>query len=200
MFRLFVLCGALLCASLTAVAQDSVAFDASPAAGEPAAPASLIPEDRDPWQLGLGFQYQHFSVLGQSFHTLGINTDVARYVNNWFAVEGTATMGFGHTASTPSLDAKSLFLGGGPHITFSNRSRIEPWVHVLVGLDHFRFTQTNSALGSNSRLAFMAGGGADYKLGGRAIWRVQADFLGSKFGQASIDKSYSFGTGIVFSF
>jgi hypothetical protein len=199
MFRILVLCGALLCVSLTAVAQDSVAFDASSPASETAVPSSLSPAEREPWQLGIGFQYQHFGVLGKSFHTFGINTDISRYINNWFAVEGAAVEGFGHTGSNPSLDAKSFFIGGGPHVSLASKSRVEPWVHVLVGLDRFRFTQT-ATLGSAHKLAFMAGGGVDYKLGGRAYWRVQADFLGSKFGTASVDKSYSVGTGLVFNF
>ena len=199
MFKLFVLCGALLCVSLTAVAQDSVSLDTSSPASEPAAPASLYPSDREPWQLGVGFQYQHFSVLGQSFHTFGYNADVTRYLNDWFGLEGAASMGFGHSGTNPSLDAKSFFIGGGPHVTFTNSSRFEPWLHALVGLDHFRFTQT-STIGSNSRLGFVAGAGVDYKLGERTFWRVQGDFLGSKFGNASIDESYSFGTGLVFNF
>jgi len=65
MRKLSVLCAALFCLSLTASAQDSTAaFDASNAASEPAAPASLIPADREPWQLGVGFQYLQFNVLG----------------------------------------------------------------------------------------------------------------------------------------
>ena len=67
-------------------------------ASEPAAPASLIPADRDPWQIGVGFQYLQFNVLGQTFHDFGYQADVTRYFNNWFGVEGTAIAGFGHAA------------------------------------------------------------------------------------------------------
>jgi hypothetical protein len=199
MFRIFVLCGALLCASLTAAAQDVVSVDTSNTGSEQAPPGPIYASEREPWQLGVGFQYQHFSVLGQSFHTFGYTADVTRYLNDWFGVEGEASIGFGHSGTSPSLDAKSLFAGGGPHIAFSNHSRFEPWVHVLGGVDHFRFTQT-ATIGSNTRPGFVAGGGVDYKLGGRAFWRVQGDFLGSKFGTASIDKSYSFGTSFVVNF
>jgi hypothetical protein len=85
MRKLSILCLALLCLSLRASAQDSTAaFDASTTASEPAAPApaSLIPADREPWQIGIGFQYLHFNVLGQNFHNFGYQADVARYFNN----------------------------------------------------------------------------------------------------------------------
>ena len=203
MRKLLMLGGAFLCLSLTASAQDSTAaLDAGSSAGEPAAPVSLSSLDRESWQLGLGFQYQHYKVLGQSFHDLGYNADLTYYLNNWFGVEGTAAMGFGHTGTKPiNFDAKSLFVGGGPHVAFSNKSRFEPWVHVLAGMEHFRFTQTSKVLGlgSNTALGFMAGGGVDYRFGGRATWRIQADYIGSHF-QSNTQSNYSVGTGIVFNF
>ena len=51
--------------------------------------------------------------------------------------------------SNPSIDAKTFFIGGGPHISVYNTNHFEPWVHVLVGWERFRFTQT-ATLGSNS--------------------------------------------------
>jgi hypothetical protein len=207
MFKSLVLCGAILCLSLTAAAQDSAvaSFDASAPAdasalpSAPAAPAALYPSNREPWQVGIGFQFQQFDVLHRNFHTFGVNTDLTRFINDWFGIEGTLAAGFGHSGSNPSLDAKTLLVMGGPHITLTNNSKFEPWGHVLVGLDHLRFTQT-STLGSESKLGFMAGAGVDIKLGGRASWRVQGDFIGSRFGANSIDTSFSFGTGLIFNF
>jgi len=201
MRKFVVLFAALFCLSVAAAAQDSTAaFDASSTASEaePAAPASLIPADREPWQLGVGFQYLHFKVLGQSFHNLGYDASVTRYLSNWFGVEGTVSTGFGHTGTSPSLDAKSFFIGGGPHVAVFNNSRVEPWFHLIGGWEHFRFTQTTT-LGSNSHLAFLGGGGVDIKLGGRAYWRVQGDYIGSRIG-STIDTNYSFGTGFVLNF
>ena len=200
MRKLSVLCVALFCLSLTASAQDSTAaFDASNSASEPAAPASLLPADREPWQLGVGFEYLHFNVLGQSFHNLAYQAGVTRYFSNWFGLEGTAIAGFGHTGTSPSIDAKSLFLGGGPHISLLNTTHFEPWVHVIAGWERFRFTQS-ATLGSNSHAAFLAGGGVDYKIGsGRLYWRIQGDFLGTNVGP-SFSKNYSFGTGLILNF
>jgi hypothetical protein len=199
MRKLLILCGVLLCMTLTAAAQESTAaFDASSPASEPAAPASLTPPDREAWQLGLGFQYQSYDLLGRKFHTLGYNVGLTRYINNWFGIEGVGTFGFGSTGSAPSLDAKSFFVGGGPHVALNNSSRFEPWIHVLAGWQHFRFTQT-STIGSNSAVGFMGGGGVDYKFASRAHWRIQGDFIGTRFGP-TIERSYSVGTGLVFNF
>jgi len=200
MRKISILCVALFCISLTASAQDSTtAFDASPSASEPAAPAPLTPPDRDPWQIGVGFQYSHYNVLGQTFHDFGYQADVTRYLNNWFGVEGTATAGFGSLDSNSSESAKTFFIGGGPHISVYNNNHLEPWVHVVVGYERFRFTQT-ATLGSIGHAAFMGGGGLDYKIhGGRLYWRVQGDFIGTNVGPG-ISKNYAFGTGFVLNF
>jgi hypothetical protein len=193
---------AVLCLSLTAVAQDApAAFDASSPASEPAAPAALNPSDREAWQLGIGYQYQHYNVLGQSFHDNGFNTDFTRYLNDWFAIEGAVAIGWGTSLNLPASScrcANSLFVGGGPHVALHNDSRFEPWAHVLVGLQHFQFAQSG-ILGSNSAFGFMGGGGVDYKLGAHAYWRIQGDYIGTYF-QSTIQNNYSVGSGLVFSF
>lgn len=205
MRKLFVFCGAFLCLSLTAAAQDSpAALDVSSPASESAAPAALSPASRDPWQLGAGFQYEHFKVFGLGFHNFGYNASLTRYLNDWFGLEAATVMGFGHSGTSPaiprSLVAKSFFVGGGPHIAVSNKSRLEPWAHVLVGIEHFRFTQTGAlGLGSNTALAFQAGGGVDLKLGRLLYWRIQADYVGSHFSSA-LQNNYSFGSGLVLNF
>jgi hypothetical protein len=201
MRKLTILCAALFCLSLTASAQDSTAaFDASPDPSEPAAPASLIPADREPWQIGMGFQFQQYNVLGQKFHDFAYQADFARYFNNWFAVEGTGIAGFGSAGSSPSITANSLFLGGGPHVSIYRSSHFEPWAHVIVGWERFRFTESNT-LGSNSHAAFLAGGGLDYRIAsGRLYWRVQADFMGTNVGGNSFSENYFIGTGLVLNF
>ena len=202
MRKLLVLCAAFLCLSMAAAAQDSpAALDTSSPAGEPAAPVTFSPQDRAPWQLAIGYQYTHYNVLGQAFHNSGLRTDVTRYLNNWLGLEGAVTAGFGHIGAPLNIVAKSVFVGGGPHIAAHNNSRYEPWGHVLVGLQHFRFTQTNPAtgLGSNSALGFMGGGGVDLKLGRGTSWRVQADYIGTRF-QSSTKTNFSFGSGLVFNF
>lgn len=200
MRKFLVLCSAFFCLSLTASAQDSaVSFDtASTAEAEPPSPPTFIPPDRDPWQIQAGFEYIHYSVLGQKFHNFAFQAGVTRYFNDRFGVEGTAIAGFGHTGSNPSFVAKSLFVGGGAHVSILDKSHYELWGHVLGGLQHFRFTQ-GPVLGSNSHAAFLAGGGLDYKIHqGRLFWRVQGDYLGANFGPYT--SSYLIGTGLVLNF
>jgi hypothetical protein len=203
MRKLLILCAALSCFSLSASAQDfAAAPDAlSPASdpAPPAAPASLIPADRDPWQVGVGFEYLHYNVLGLKFHDLGYQANVTRFLTNWFGIEGTAIAGFGSVENNSNINAKSMFLGGGAHVSVYNSNHLEPWVHVLVGWDRFRFTQ-NSGYGANGHAAFLAGGGLDYKIrAGRIYWRVQGDYIGTNVGP-SLATNYSFGTGFVLNF
>jgi hypothetical protein len=200
MLKLSVLCAALFCLSLTVSAQDSTeAFDATSMASEPPAPSPLIPVDREAWQIGVGFQYLQFNVLGQKFHDFGYKADVTRYFNNWFGLEGAAIGGFGHTGANSSIVANSFFIGGGPHFSMHYTGRFEPWAHVLIGLQHFRFTQ-GGTIGSNNFDAIMAGGGVDYKIGTVPIfWRIQGDFIGTNIG-SSMTKNYSVGTGFIFNF
>src|SRR5579862_2446949 len=182
-----------------------VAPDPTPEAAPAPAPIHFDPSDREKWQLGVGFQYSHFAVFGLNWHNLGYDGSLTRYLNNWFGIEGTVLAGFGHSSTSPqiprALVAKSLFAVGGPHVAFSNKTKFEPWGHVLVGLAHFRFTQTNNTLGlgSNSALGFLAGGGVDVKLGGRAYWRIQGDYVETHFGGVA-ENNYSFGSGLVFNF
>jgi hypothetical protein len=200
--KLLMLCGALLCLSMTAAAQDAAAgFDATSPAAEPAAPVPFQPPNRASWQVGIGFQYQHYRALGQSVHDQGFNTDVTRYLNDWFGLEGAVAAGWGHTGAPFNIDANSVFVGGGAHFAVHNTRRAEPWAHVLVGLQHFRFAETGPAIGlnSNSALGFRGGGGMDFKLNGRTSWRVEADYIGTHF-RSAWQTNYSFGTGLVFNF
>ena len=173
----------------------------------PSAHGQIFQPDRGPYQFGFGYQYQHYNVLGQKFHDNGYNADFSVHVVDWItgaslrlavAAEGTAVMGFGHTGGTPNLDAKSLFIGGGPHVSVESGSRIEPWLHVLPGWQHFRFTQSSN-VGSNSTFGFMAGGGLDFKLNPRVYWRIQADYIGTRF-HSSEQSNFSVGSGIVLHF
>jgi hypothetical protein len=192
MRKLLLLCGTILCLSVTAAAQDAaVSFDATGAAPEPSAPISFQVEGRTPWQLGAGYQYQHLKPLGQTFHTNGYNVSVTRFLNDWVGVEATAIMGFG--SSSTGIHTKSLFIGGGPHAAINENGRFEPWVHGLIGLEYTRTAVATSGLG------FIGGGGVDFKIGPRLSWRVQGDFIGTRF-NGFMQSGYSFGTGAILNF
>ena len=175
----------------------------------PSAHAQIWEPNHSPIQIGIGYQYSNYSALGTKFHNHGENVTFAYHLFDPLtgassritaSLEGALATGFnGHASGFPSsVDAKSMFLGGGPHLTLESSSRFEPWVHLLVGLDHLRFTQT-STLGTENAFGFLAGGGVDIKLAGPVAWRVQADYLGTHF-SSWIQSNYSFGTGVVFNF
>ena len=201
--RKLILFGVALFASLV----SATSATAGPCTQDQEPPTIFVP-NRGCIALGIGYTYQHFNVLGTTFHNHDYNMNVTMHLFDWLTgavgrltvgAEGAVNAGFGgRTNGNPPLDAKSLFVGGGPHLAVVSRSRFEPWVHGLVGVEHFRFTQT-SALGSNSALGFVVGGGVDIRVAPPLSWRVEGDYVGSTF-QSSIQSNYGVGTGLVFYF
>jgi hypothetical protein len=143
----------------------------------------IFEPDHGRFQIGAGYQAQHYNVLGQTFHTNGYNTDVSVHLFDAItgasmrvavAVEGTAAFGYGHLNYNPNQHVKSLFLGGGPHVSIQSNAFVEPWVHVLPGWQHF-------------------------KIWPRAYWRMQGDYIGTHF-QSDVQSNFSVGTGLVIYF
>jgi hypothetical protein len=147
----------------------------------------------DPWQFAVGYQYNRDNLLGSPFNTHGINFSLARYFGRWFGVEAQVGVGFmgntGQTSTPPNLAVKSVFVGAGPRLVYRNRSRYVPWVHLVLGLEHYRFSQTAGLLGSNNAPAGAAGGGVDIYLKPHIALRAEADAVGSRL---FLDKSKIF--------
>ena len=173
--------------------------------GTPTAPRISTPNgsEFDSWQVAIGYQYNRDNLLGSPFNTHGANVDLVRFFGRWVGVEAQMGVGFlGTTGSTtvpPNLGAKSLYIGGGPRFAWRNRSRYEPWVHVTVGMEHYRFQQTAGLLGSNNALAGDAGGGVDYYLKTHIALRAEGDFIGSRFFSAT-QRSFQVVGGLVLDF
>lgn len=189
--------GVCLMLSSAALAQGPVGVGSDGA-------SSPVPEHRDnPWQVAVGYQYNRDNLVGSPFNTHGMNVSVARYFKRWFAVEAGVGVGFlgktDQTTTPPNLDAKSLFLGAGPHIALPNHTRYEPWIHVLVGWEHYRFSQTAGVLGNNSALAGPAGGGVDIYVNRYAAIRIEADAVGSRFFAVN-QRSFQMVGGMAFNF
>ena len=156
-----------------------------------------------PRQFAVGYQYNRDNLTGSPFNTHGVNFSLTRFFGRWFGVEAQAGAGFlgntGQTTVPPNLDAKSIFAGVGPKLALRNHSRIEPWIHVLVGLEHFRFSQTAGVLGSNNALAGPAGGGIDVYLSPHFAFRGEADAVGSRFFSTN-QRSFQVVGGLVYNF
>ncbi len=159
--------------------------------------------EQDPWQVAIGYQYNRDNLIGSPFNTHGVNVSIARYFGRWFGVEGQVGAGFlgttGQTTTPPNLSAKSVFVGGGARLAYRNRSRYEPWGHIVVGMEHYRFSQTAGVLGSNTALAGNAGGGLDIFLTPHMAIRTEADAVGSRFFSVN-QRSFQVVGGVVFGF
>jgi len=155
------------------------------------------------WQIALGYQYNRDNLVGSPFNTHGLNVSATRFFGRWFGVEGQLGTGFfgttGQTTNPPNLSAKSVFVGAGPRLALRSRSRYEPWIHLVVGLEHYRFSQTAGVLGSNNALAGSAGGGLDVYLMPHIAFRAEADMVGSRFFSTN-QRSFQIIGGVVFGF
>ena len=173
--------------------------------GAPSGPkyAGTSERENDPWQFAVGYQYNRDNLLGSPFNTHGANFSLARYFGRWFGVEAQVGLGFlgktGQSTTPSNLDVKSLFAGGGPRLVYRNRSRYVPWGHVVVGIEHYRFSQTSGLLGNNNAVAGDAGGGVDVYLKPHTAFRIEADAFGSRFFSTN-QRSFQIVAGLVLDF
>jgi hypothetical protein len=210
MRKFLLLCGVMLLSSAAAVAQSGISTitSPSPAAAPPAAP-QVSQSDLTDWQISIGYQFTRLSMPSQKIgiytqpaftaNEHGLDVSFTRFLISWAGLEADAGAGFGSGSVKQIGDAKTIFVGGGPHFAFRGHGRFEPWVHTLVGLEHFRFTQTAVAYGSNNSLAFVGGGGVDVHLNIRTAIRLQFDYLGTDLFKLS-QNNWDAGAGVVFNF
>jgi opacity protein-like surface antigen len=223
MRRLLVLCLVVLTPVLAAKAQDLqqndsasrnvVTYAPSEPAAAPATPQVVAGGSGvGNWEFALGYQYNDLHLTyapvdnGQAFHTSGYTVSFTRFFDSWFGIEAATGFGFGNTGTTTyphqnhaSLDVKSLFAGAGPHISFRTNSRLEPWGHGLVGVEHLRFTQNGGPLSGNSTVGWLAGGGLDIHVSSRFAIRGEGDYLGTQFFGSS-HRNLQVVAGVVMSF
>lgn len=200
MRKWIVLIAAMLCLAGTANAQSTVSVappeDASalpPAPVPSGAPGHSTMDSRV--LVGFGYQFNYFDVSGNKTIMNGVSGSVSYFFNDYFAIEGATSATFGNFSS---ITAEHLiFYGGGGRIQLRGR-RVQPWAHALIGGGYTRFTQGVGPATFNG-LGIMAGGGVDYKFSPHAAVRVQADYLGTRFGGAW-QTTLSVGAGIVFDF
>jgi opacity protein-like surface antigen len=200
--KLLALCGVVFCFLVISVTPSV----AGPCTQDSEAPGIFVP-DRGCAEIGVGYQYQQNDIFSP-FNTNGYNINFGMHLFDpvtggngrlTMGIEGSTTFGFGgRINATPSVQVKTLFVGAGPHLAIQNKSRFEPWIHGLLGVEHLRATQT-ATLGSNSDLGYVLGGGVDFRLSRNLYWRFQADYLGTHF-QHLIQSNRSFGSGLIFYF
>jgi hypothetical protein len=132
------------------------------------------------WQIADGYQFNRISFRGifAPFDTNGFNASVTRFFGREVGVEG--DVGAGFAPATPTAAAASIFLGAGPHLSFRGRTHFEPWAHALLGVQHSEFGGVAFPANTTS-VAWIAGGGLDYRFYSGFALRFQTDYLGSHF-------------------
>ena len=168
-----------------AVASSSAALAAPSFSAALAAPApaprrriTYGGDDDYRWSIGFSYVYVHFSSSQISGVSLsGIHTSVAYSVNKWFGLEGAVTAAGSTSTIFANEHVKFALYGGGPRLTYRS-DHWQPWVHAIVGGSHL---QPQTALGSRNSIGYMVGGGYDYRYGPRLSFRVQGDWLGTRY-------------------
>jgi len=203
MRRFLVLVGCLALLSISARAQGPAGVGAGGSQSRSTSRSgSEYAGDLSQWQLSMGYQYNRINLTGNPFSTSGLNVSATRYFASWFGVEGQAGFGFGNTGTTtnPSnLEVGSVFLGVGPRLALRSHSRIEPWIHAVAGMEHFRFNQTAGVLGGNTGFAGLGGGGIYVRLSSHTSFRVEGDVLESHF-FSMYQRSFQAVSSVVLSF
>lgn len=203
MRRIGTLLMGVLVFSIAAQAQGPAGAGAGDGTHGSSRDSSFSRSDFTPWQLAIGYQYNRINLVGIPFNTNGANVTITRFFGRWFGLDAQAGAGFfgntGTSTTPPDLGVHSLFVGGGPRLAYRNHSRIEPWIHAVVGLEDFRFTQTSGVLGSNHALGGAGGGGMDYIIGPHLALRAEADVMQTRFFSA-YQRHFQGVGGLVFNF
>src|SRR5712664_632520 len=169
---------------------------------ENAEPASPSPQpkflyggrDDYRWELGLGFTWLRFQSSVFNASTVGVNTSLVYFTNDWLGIEGNFTAAFAPTIFG-NEHVKIGTYGGGPKIAW-RRKQWEPWLHGIFGGAH-----EQPAVAGQSRNSYVikAGGGVDYRWNQRISFRLEGDYVRTgSFGQSQNDVQLS--GGIVFHF
>jgi hypothetical protein len=211
MQKLLLLCCTILLASTVGLAQSDVSTIAAPSPSAAPSASPQAPSGTGPatWELGLGYQFAQLRMPEQ--HTVnaavpaftandsGADVSLTRFLSNLIGLEADVNASFGGSSTPLITTSQVLFVGGGARFAWRGHGRVEPWAHALAGFDHFSFTQTATAYGSNNSFAFIVGGGADFTMTPRIGIRVNADFVGSALFSA-VQPNWRAGAGVVFKF
>lgn len=101
------------------------------------------------------------------------------------------------TGSQVSVDASQYHFLFGPRVSVTVK-RFRPFAHALVGASR-ESVSGNGYSACDTNFAYALGGGLDYKFWGPLGWRLQGDFLQTRFfGNTQNDGRFT--TGIVFHF
>jgi opacity protein-like surface antigen len=124
-----------------------------------------------------GYSLLDANVNGTSFRLNGGNVSATENLNKWFGgrLEFNA---FSGTTSGTSVTAQTITYG--PVFAYRKFERMTPFGHLQIGAIH----ASQGYLGisqSATKFALASGGGVDFNLNERFAFRVQGDYLMSRF-------------------
>ena len=134
---------------------------------------------------------------GKVFPFVGMVADLSGYYGS---AGFTATCGLilGCVPTTSHASAQLYNAVFGPRLSASI-GKLRPFAPALVGVAHVNQSAHSVFFNSATTFAEALGGGIDYRLIALVAWRVQADFLQTRFCSATQD-NFRFSTGLVLRF
>lgn len=151
----------------------------------------------------VGYSYANAQVLNSDHINLnGWNGSLEGKVLPWVGIVADLSGHYGSQdvcVNAPSCipvhtDARMYNFLFGPRVSVSV-GKIRPFAEVLVGAGHV----STDDFGSDTAFSTAVGGGIDYKLIPAVAWRVEADFLNTRFFGDS-QNNFRLSTGIVLHF
>jgi len=151
-------------------------------------------DSRHRLETAVGYSFVKFRSTPITASMNGVNSSVAYYLNNHFAVEGNVTAAFGSKIFDREHTKFLTYTAGAKYS--ESRGAWEPWAHVLVGGVHM-LPQT--ADGSKNGLAVRVGGGIDYNWPRESgLWfRVEGDYIRTQLYSAG-QNNFMISVGLVY--
>ena|SRR5258708_18172337 len=157
-----------------------------------------------------GYSYANANpeFFGQRANLNGWNSSLAFNFNRTFGIVGDFSGHYGSSGRSIAISSNSFNVSTkthtflfGPQVSFRT-ARVTPFAHVLVGAAHISDILANSSptfSPSSTAFATALGGGLDYTFTRKLAWRVQGDYLQTRF-FSDTQHNFRLSTGPVFRF
>ena len=140
-----------------------------------------------------GYQYTR---VEDGFNVNGFNFGATGNFNDYFGI--TADLGTSFK-TVDGVSVKNYTYTFGPQLALRANKGYTPFVHALIGGDHFSGSYAGSS-GSGNGMAVFAGGGVDINVNRYAAVRVGADWMMLHAYGSTSSKNFRMPIGIAFKF
>lgn len=149
-----------------------------------------------------GYSYMRSNLQNDSLGTVGLNgisLQGTAYLLGNLGVTADVTRGAGSNVAESGIDVHRWTYLFGPTYSLHTASQVTPFVHVLFGLDHERFSSLPAPDYITHSLAADFGGGIDVRLADRVSLRLaQLDYIHTD--HSSGENAFRYSAGLVFKF